>query len=165
MQRLVKTGKKSRTSYIYYDENGNKLIKLFPDENGVTEADIERLHAIDDAEVDEQRRYEYRVSEHLDTYRDGNGEEAGDRNKRLADNRYDPEAVLIAQEDDAAYAETLFRLTEAMSGLQPQQRELFEKVYIQRRSYTSISAEEGVTEAAIRNRLKKIHEKLKKILC
>jgi hypothetical protein len=49
-----------------------------------------------------------------------------------------------------------------MNSLQPRQRELFEKVYIQRRSYTSIAAEEGVTEAAIRNRLKKIHEKLKK---
>jgi RNA polymerase sigma factor, sigma-70 family len=164
MQRHVKTGKKNRTSYIYYDENGNKLMELFPGENGVTEADIERLHAMDDAEVDEHRRYDYHVTEHLDATRNKEGEDITDHNKRLADNRTNPEAVLIAQEDDAAYAETLFRLTEAMSGLQPQQRELFEKVYIHRRSYTSIAAEEGVTEAAIRNRLKKVHEKLKKIL-
>lgn len=164
MQRHLKTGKKNRTSYIYYDENGNKLMELFPGENGVTETDIERLHEMDDAEVDEQRRHNYRTSEHLDAYRDGDGEDVGDRNKRLEDNRYNPEAVLIAQEDDTAYAETLFRLSEAMNSLQPQQRALFEKKYISKRSNTDIAAEENVTETAIRNRLKKIHEKLRKFL-
>jgi RNA polymerase sigma factor (sigma-70 family) len=163
MSRQNKTSKKTRTGYIYYTADGSKFV-ITPGENGVTEADIELLHSLDDTEVDEQRRYDYRVTEHLDAYHDGDGEEAGDRNKRLADNRTNPEAVLIAQEEEEAYSETLFRLTEAMNSLQPQQRELFEKVYIQRRSYTSIAAEECVTEAAIRNRLKKIHEKLKNIL-
>lgn len=165
MQRHIKTSQKNRATYIYYDENGNKLIELLPGERGVTKTDIALLHSMDDAEMDEQRRYDYRVTEHIDAYHDGDGEDASDRNKRLADNRTNPETVLIAQEDDEAYAETLFRLTEAMNSLQPQQRELFEKVYIQRRSYTSIAVEEGVTETAIRNRLKKIHEKLRKILC
>lgn len=162
MSRILKTSPKNRTSYIYYDADGRKIIELIPGENGVTEADIKQLHTIDDAEVDEQRRYDYRITEHLDAYRDGNGEEAGDRNKRLADNRYNPETVLIAQEDDAAYAETLFRLSEAINSLQPQQRALFEKKYISKRSNIDIAAEENVTETAIRNRLKKIHEKLRK---
>lgn len=162
MQRYAKTSKKNRASYIYYDENGQKIMELIPGENGATEALIEELHAMDDADVDEQRRYAYHVTEHLDAYHDGDGEEAGDRNKRLTDNRTNPEAVLIAQEDDAAYAETLFRLSEAMESLEPQQRALFEKKYMSKRTNTDIATEEGVTEAAIRNRLKKIHQKLRK---
>ena len=97
MQRHVKTSKKKRTSYIYYDANGRKVIELVPGQDGITETDIELLHSMDDEEVDEQRRYDYRIAEHLDAYHDGEGEEAGDRNKRLADNRTNPEAVLIAQ--------------------------------------------------------------------
>jgi len=49
-----------------------------------------------------------------------------------------------------------------METLEPQQRILFEKKYISKRSNTDIAAEEGVSEAAIRNRLKKIHQKLLK---
>lgn len=162
MKRHIKTGTKNRTAYIYYDENGNKLMELFPGKNGVTEADIELLHSMDDAEVDEQRRYDYHVIEHLDAYHDGDGEEASDRNKRLADNRTNPEAILIAQEDGEAYADTLLRLSEAMESLEPKQRSLLEKKYIAKRTNTDIAAEEGVTETAIRNRLKRIHEELRK---
>jgi len=49
-----------------------------------------------------------------------------------------------------------------MECLLPQQKELFKKVYLDKRTNTDIAAEEGVTETAIRNRLKKIQEKLKK---
>ncbi len=162
MQRHVKTSKKKRTSYIYYDADGRNVIELIPGQDGVTEADIELLHSMDDEEVDEQRRYDYRIAEHLDAYRDGEGEEAGDRNKRLADNRTNPEAVLIAQEEEIEHEKRLSRLREAMETLEPQQRILFEKKYISKRSNTDIAAEEGVSEAAIRNRLKKIHQKLLK---
>jgi len=162
MQRHVKTSKKKRTSYIYFDADGRKVIELIPGQDGVTEADIELLHSMDDEEVDEQRRYDYRIAEHLDAYHDGEGEEAGDRNKRLADNRTNPEAVLIAQEEEIEHEERLSRLREAMETLEPQQRILFEKKYISKRSNTDIAAEEGVSEAAIRNRLKKIHQKLLK---
>jgi RNA polymerase sigma factor (sigma-70 family) len=162
MQRHVKTSKKKRTSYIYYDANGRKVIELVPGQDGITETDIELLHSMDDEEVDEQRRYDYRIAEHLDAYHDGEGEEAGDRNKRLADNRTNPEAVLIAKEEEIEHEERLSRLREAMETLEPQQRILFEKKYISKRSNTDIAAEEGVSEAAIRNRLKKIHQKLLK---
>jgi RNA polymerase sigma factor (sigma-70 family) len=160
MQRHVKTSKKKRTSYIYYDADGRKVIELVPGQDGITEADIELLHSMDDEEVDEQRRYDYRIAEHLDAYHEG--EEAGDRNKRLADNRTNPEAVLIAKEEEIEHEERLSRLREAMETLEPQQRILFEKKYISKRSNTDIAAEEGVSEAAIRNRQKKIHQKLLK---
>ncbi|MBS4007139.1 MAG: sigma-70 family RNA polymerase sigma factor [Clostridium sp.] len=162
MSRKYKTSKKNRTTYIYYGPNGQKIMELIPGENGVTEALVEELHAMDDTDVNEQRRYDYRVTEHLDAYHDGDGEEAGDRNKRLADNRANPETVLIAQEDDTAYAETLFRLSNAMESLELQQRTLFEKKYVSKRSNTDIAAEEGVSETVIRKRLRKMHDKLRK---
>jgi RNA polymerase sigma factor (sigma-70 family) len=164
MSRHLKTGQKNRATYIYYNTDGDRVFELKPGENGVTETDIELLHSMDDAEVDDQRRYEYRVPAHLDAYHDGDGEEAGDRNNLLADNSTNPERLLISQEDEAAYADRLLQLGKAMNSLQPQQRALFEKVYVQRRTNVDIAAEEGVTEAAIRNRLKKIREKLKKYL-
>lgn len=162
MARAYKTSQKNRTSYIYYNIDGDKVVEIKPGENGVTEADIEYLHTMDDTEVDDQRRFEYHVPAHLDAYHDGDGDEAADRNNLLADTSTNPENILIAKEDDSVYADKLLNLGKAMNSLQPQQRALFEKIYVQRRTNVDIAAEEGVTEAAIRNRLKKIHEKLKK---
>lgn len=60
--------------------------------------------------------------------------------------------------------ETAFRLAEAMGRLSPEQRELLIKVYFENIRIVEIARAEGVTEAAIRGRLKKIYAKLKKIL-
>lgn len=164
MQRHDKTSERKRTTYVYYGADGKKLMELIPGENGVTEALIDELHAMDDAEVNEQRRYEYRIAEHLDAYRDGDGLDTADRNKRLADNRLNPEEVLIAGEEAETYAGMLARLSEAMNCLEPRQRELFKKKYVDKRANTDIAAEEGVSETAIRKRLCVINEKIQKIL-
>lgn len=60
--------------------------------------------------------------------------------------------------------ETASRLAEAMGRLSPEQRELLIKVYFENVRIVEIARTEGVTEAAIRGRLKKIYAKLKKIL-
>lgn len=60
--------------------------------------------------------------------------------------------------------ETASRLAEAMGRLYPEQRELLIKVYFENIRIVEIARAEGVTEAAIRGRLKKIYAKLKKIL-
>ena len=156
MKRAYKTSKKKRTNYIYYTAEGTKIV-ITPGEDGVTEADIELLHTMDDDEVDEQRRYDYRVTTHLDAYHDGEEEAANDRNKYLADDTANPE-------DEAEHQDMLDKLTKAMECLLPQQKELFKKVYLEKRSNTDIATEEGVTEAAIRGRLKKLQERLRKIL-
>jgi len=160
MSRKYKTSQKNRTTYIYYTAEGTKII-ITPGQDGVTEADIDLLHSWDDAEVDEQRRINYRTS-HLNAYHDGDNEEADDRNSYLADDSTNPEAIFIENEEEKAHQALLNKLAVAMESLLPQQLELFKKVYVDKRSNTDIAAEEGVTEAAIRNRLKKIHEKLRK---
>ena len=160
MTRQFKTSQKSRTHYIYYTAEGSKII-IAPSENSVTEADIKLLHSLDDTEVDEQRRIDYRTS-HLEAYYDGYHEEANDRNGYLADYRTNPETILIDHEDEKARQDRHFKLTTALKSLLPQQLELFKKVYVDKRTNTDIAAEEGVTEAAIRNRQKKMHDKLQK---
>ena len=67
-------------------------------------------------------------------------------------------------EREAERREDIARLFSAMEILSPAQRELVEKVYFEERKITDIAREEGVTEAAIRNRLKKIYFRLKKFL-
>ena len=80
----------------------------------------------------------------------------------------DYEGELFASAEDtereAERREDIARLFSAMEILSPAQRELVEKVYFEERKITDIAREEGVTEAAIRNRLKKIYFRLKKFL-
>lgn len=73
MTKKYKTSQKNRESYIYYS-GGKKIATIVPGENGVTEVDIEYLHSEDDREVDEGRRYDYRVAFNLDSYIDENGD-------------------------------------------------------------------------------------------
>ena len=161
MARQSKTGKNNRTTYIYYDSRGNKQIELRPGEDGVTEADISMLHEMDDAEFITDRRENRRTPYRYDSYR-SDGEDADEKNPWLADSGADPEIITADAEDAAEHELRLEKLPEAMAALLPAQRALYEKVYVQKRKYTDIAAEEGVTEAAIRNRLKKIHERLRK---
>ncbi|KPU44494.1 RNA polymerase sigma factor [Oxobacter pfennigii] len=160
MSRRYKTSKKNRTNYIYYTAEGAKSV-IAPDEDGVTEADIDLLHSMDDIEVNEQRRCDYRAAVHLDAYCGGEGEAADDRNKYLSDYSANPEQLYIEAEEEDEHMYALDRLTKAMECLSSQQKELFKKVYIEKRTNTNIAAEEGVTEAAIRSRLKKMYEKLR----
>jgi RNA polymerase sigma factor (sigma-70 family) len=163
MSRKFKTSKKKRTNYIYYPAEGPRIV-ITPGEDGVSETDIELLHTMDDEEVDEQRRYDYRIKANLDGYLDGEGAEADDRNKYLSDYSNSPERVYLEKEREAEHLATLERLTKAMEHLTNNQRELFKKKYVDQRTNTDIANEEGVSEAAIRNRLKKMHTKLKKHL-
>lgn len=56
------------------------------------------------------------------------------------------------------------RLTDAIATLLPQQQELVRRVYFNREKIVSIAVSENVSEAAIRDRLKKIHVRLKNFL-
>ncbi|MFY9354597.1 MAG: sigma-70 family RNA polymerase sigma factor [Bacillota bacterium] len=93
-----------------------------------------------------------------------NRDDATDRNKYLADNTVNPEQLIIQAEDEAEHQDMLDKLRKAMDCLMPQQKELFKKVCLEKRTNTEIAAEEGVTEAAIRGRLKKLQQRLRKLL-
>lgn len=160
MSRQNQTGRKNRTTYVYYTADGSR-VSIMPGEDGVTEADIALLHSWDDADVNQQRRIDYRTA-YPDPVHDSNEATPDDYCSHLADDTTNPETILIAEGDRMTHQEKLATLAAAMESLLPRQLELFQKVYIHRRSLTDIAAEEGVTEAAIRNRLHKIHRRLRK---
>lgn len=73
----------------------------------------------------------------------------------------DPKADVVQAVEDLFTNEELYKAVET---LLPQQKELIHKVYFQELTLVEIAKGEGVTEAAIRNRLKKIYRRLEKDL-
>ena len=102
----------------------------------------------------------------LDRQQYNNDKKETRRHVSLAGMDYEGELFVSAEdtEGEAVRREDMAWLYSAMEILSPAQRELLEKVYFEERKITDIAREEGVTEAAIRNRLKKIYFRLKKFL-
>ena len=67
-------------------------------------------------------------------------------------------------EEDISEKELTKEVVQAINTLLPEQKLLIKKVFYKNMKIVDIAAEEGVSEAAIRNRLKKIYKKLKKVL-
>ena len=135
-----------RATYIYYDANGKKLLELKPGKNGVTETDITMLHQSDDEEFDAQRREDYYIPVRYDAC-------SSENNSYISDNGTNP--ALAADEDKTDFESTWDKLL-------AQQQELVMKK-LSGRSNTDIAAEDGVTEGAIRDRIRKIQKKFKKV--
>ncbi|WP_236901689.1 sigma-70 family RNA polymerase sigma factor [Clostridium tyrobutyricum] len=161
MLRNYKTSKKNRTNYIYYSANG-EAIKIVPNENGVTDAIIATLHSFDDEEYNGGRREKYHVPVHMDAYCDEKEENSADRNPYLVDNDSNPLESIIQSIEKTEHKEKIDRLRAAIETLKPKQKELIQKVFYEKQTNVSIAAKAGVTEAAIRNRLKKIYDNLRK---
>lgn len=87
-----------------------------------------------------------------ESYSDNN-----DKRDTLADPAADVETDVIRAVENN-------RLYQAIQALLPQQQELVQQVYFENRKITDIAQAQGVTEGAVRDRLRKIHERLKKLL-
>ncbi len=100
----------------------------------------------------------------LDRQEDNNDQKEIRRHFSLNGMDYEGELFASAEdtEGEAVRREDMARLYSAMEALSPSQRELVKKVYFEERKITDIAREEGVSEAAIRNRLKQIYSRLKK---
>ena len=164
--RKFKTAEENRTNYIYYTAEGKQIV-IKP---GMTDADgrelteklITILHGLDDEEVDENRREEYKCPVHYDAYRDGDGEDADERNPYLADLEAGPLEQMLTSIDEQEHSEKIERLKAALSTLTDLQKETIYKKFYLKMTNVDIAAEEGVSETAIRNRLKKIYANLSK---
>ncbi len=102
----------------------------------------------------------------LDRQQENNDRKETRRHVSLDGMDYEGELFASAEDTEGAVErrEDMARLYSAMEALSPSQRELVKKVYFEERKITDIAREEGVSEAAIRNRLKKIYSRLKKFL-
>lgn len=66
--------------------------------------------------------------------------------------------------EDTIKAEETERIRKAIKGLEPQQQWLVEQIYFEGRTQSDVAKELGVDHTAIRNRLRKIMVKTKKVL-
>ena len=164
--RKFKTAQNHRTNYIYYTADGTK-ITISPgmvDDQGqeLTEEMITILHGFDDDEYNAERRERYHCPVHYQAYKDGNDEEADDRNDYLADNSADLLEQILASIQEQEHSDKLDRLSNALSEMTDLQKDTVFKKFYRKMTNVAIAAEEGVSEAAIRNRLKKIFASLAK---
>lgn len=185
--RQFKTGKKNRTNYTYYTAEGIKIV-LTPDDVGSEW--IAYLHKEDDNTVNAERREQYHVQlrineEDYSLQRNRNSsvpremranQQVNSKNKKMAiphiaDNAFAGKAYMAPPEEQLLQVlrsqervDEILAVREAIKTLQPQQQALIQKVFYNNRTNVSIAAEENVTEAAIRNRLKKIYANLAKKL-
>lgn len=159
--RKFKTAADNRTNYIYYFDDGSKCV-ITPGEDGENTTIIAQLHAMDDEQVDADRREEYHCPVHYQAYSDADGEDADDRNLYLCDTAADQLEQMLGSIKEQEHMEKLGRLKVALTTLTDLQRDTVYKKFYLNMSNVDIASGEGVSEAAIRNRLKKIFANLAK---
>lgn len=172
--RKFKTAEDNRTNYIYYFNDGTSYT-ITPGENGENATIISQLHGMDDDEFDAQRRENYRTQMHF-----GDECEWLQRATNSAvshDKRNLPRMDASCMEEWQAESNPLARILTsianeerslqieklkiALSELTDKQKDTIIKKFYRNMSNVDIAAEEGVSEAAIRNRLKKIYATLR----
>lgn len=104
----------------------------------------------------------------LELKKEGDRAERKETRRHMSLDGMDFEGELFVSVEDtegtAIFRDDMGRLARALDRLSLEQRNLVLKVYFNETQVADIAREEGVSEAAVRNRLKKIYAKLKKIL-
>ncbi len=157
--RKFKTAEDNRTNYVYYFNDGTSYT-ITPGDNEGNAIIISQLHGMDDDELDAQRREAYHCPVHYDGYHDG--DDADDRNPYLEDDTYNPLQQILTSIAEEERSSRMAKLKVALSELTDKQKDTVVKKFYRGMTNVAIAAEEGVTEAAIRNRLKKIFASLAK---
>jgi len=101
------------------------------------------------------------LKDRAETRRHHSIEGLGKRGVHFADPKSNVAAVIELKETIAELKSDLEKLRVAILSLQPQQQELIQKIFFEERSIASVAAEDGVNEAAVRNRMQKIFKRLK----
>ena len=182
--KTVKTRSDKRGTYTYIDANGEKYTlkpgDIDPDTGYVlTEEDIQRLHRMDDREVENNLK---NVKPPIQPWEKGLIEEwkkahpyddpPGRSNVSLdaaseddegvdddSEKGYLGDASLIIMEHEEPMVE---RLREVVEMLRPEQQELYRRIVVNGESPEDIAKELGVGRTAILNRMTRIKENIKK---
>ena len=101
------------------------------------------------------------LHEHKEQH-DGYGDDADDRNPYLEDDTYNPLQQILTSIANEERSVRMEKLKVALSELTDKQKDTVIKKFYRGMTNVQIAAEEGVSEAAIRNRLTKIYATLKK---
>ena len=170
--KFRKTPLKQRSTYTYYDAEGNAVVVLMPGADGVTELDIKMLHQADDREVyNNLKNSKPKLSDdekhEIKKWEESTGQDWTEKNYNLSfdavaeDNECREQSklwhqVLNYQQESIGVDSNIEFLHEAVKQLTTDQQWLYHQVYILERPQVEIAEELGVTKAAITNRLNKI---------
>lgn len=114
--------------------------------------------------VDEETRRIYLQEEYLTYMSNVKYKRSNQSLEKSLENGFDVVDKNQDVEENAIKNADKEKVRQAISKLEPQQQWLVKQVYFNQRTNVSIASELGVTEGAIRDRLKRIFEKIKKIL-
>jgi len=154
-------------TYTYWDEEIKDYvtITITPGQDGVTEEYIILLKEFDH-EADLGDRYEkenrdFATENKKAKFSVSPEDYVGDPIENLGTCKTDP--AFLVDYDPNETTPLVQQLLALMPELEPQQVDLIYAVYGARRQLTEIAKEQGVSVAAISNRLKKIHTRIKKL--
>ena len=171
-----KTPKNKRGVYSYKGLDGREVI-VKPNENGVTEIDIELLHKFDDREIDNEyknkrKRLNTKEKEEKKKWEKEHPNEIFDRKYAVSIERLEDEGIALDKSSLLAHLadksiedfEKYIDLYQAIEQLEPMQQELIQKIFFDGFSQKEMAIERGVSTVAIHQSLNRILKKLKKIL-
>ena len=151
--RKFKTPEEKRNNYIYYTAVGKIVIEpgMVDSENCTVPAEwITLLHTMDDEEYNAERRELYHTPVRFQEY-----EDVDDHNQYLSCPDADPQVILMNSNEEQKQAVLEARLWAAIEKLTEKQQITVYKKFWCGLSNVQIGKDEGVSEAAIRNCLKK----------
>lgn len=155
-----RTPKNKRTTYIYRDADGNKLIELKPGENGITEADIAMLHRSDDDEWNNDYK-QHRKGRKGTPEAPVSIEEIDADEVWIGDSSLDPLQIMLADETDS---EIKNAVNEAISRLSLKQANVVQAVYFRKITARAYANELDVSEAAVSNLLSRAFKNLSNLI-
>lgn len=158
MDRIYKTSKSNRSTYIYYQQVDGRdcdiKIELKPGEQGITDTMIGILHKMDDEEFDNNRRADNHRTGHLSV---------SDESDMVNPIELTPaETICIDDLIDLELRNSV--LMKAITNLDQNQQLLVQQIYFEGRKAADIAAERGVSKAAVSQQLKRIYQHLQKHL-
>lgn len=155
--RKFKTRAAYREAYTYHFSDGRT--KTIEGGDGVTLEDIAFLHQLDDEEIDRERRENYHIPVHYGNFKQFDREEYTILGSETS-------ALEVFQESKmnkkAKQEQLVKKLKIAISQLTSKQQATIQKIFYIGMNNSELAREEGVSEGAIRHRLSKIYEKLRK---
>lgn len=160
LQKRYITNPNKRESYIYKGAN-QPAVTIIPGENGVTEVDIDILHAMDDGETRAWNRYIGKTNHYIDDFV---GESLAEHNRILADWNANPLTEILDMENSKEKQELIDVLHDSMQHLTDKQFNTLQKSFYDNRTNVDIAAAEVKSETAIRKRKNSAIKRLKNLM-
>lgn len=152
-----RTKKSNRGTYRYYFVTGD--MNEIEVSSEIKDSDIALLHKFDDEEVNMEHKNSYHGLCYLEDFLDD--DKGLENHPVLVDNRHPLEEILEGENQELR-GQLFGVLHQELEKLTPNQRKTVDKIFYEGLNHSELAREEGVSETAIRHRLRKIYSRLRK---